>query len=502
MNPMTNPLTSAPDHLTRRRFVGTGAAGLGLMGAGLPALAQDLGFPRKVYAHYFPPYPLSFENQQPELDHYTKHYLTVHGEGSKHAAYGGFLRDRPIGRSPLSGTPEMWNIRDYETEVRTAKAMGLDGFIVDLLSDDKVYSDRHRRLIIAAANVGGFDIVLCPDMDTGWSRDRHRMLAHCKMLASYAPVLKLNGRLVLSPFNSETIPPRVGPQGPITPDWWRATLKLFADNGLPVFFIPMFLNWYEHYPKYASFADGYADWGGRHADSQRPYSERTRFLRRNDPRKLIFAPAAPQDVRPRNNVYREARGSTLLRESFLGALQADAQWIQLITWNDYSENTHISPSMNTQYGYTDVASYYIHWFKNRRPPTITADTLFYFHRPHLTTARPTRRAPMVQEGLPVGPAVNRIELLAFLTSPGTLEIEIAGQVTRVDVPAGIQSITAPEAPGVPKFRLRRGNGTVIELESKTNIASHIEWQSLVYHSGGSNRSVPGRERFFDAGSAA
>jgi hypothetical protein len=62
------------------------------------AAALDAAEPR-VFAHYFSPFPISLDNKASEIDYYTRHYNAVDGEGGKHAAYGGYFRQRPLPRS-------------------------------------------------------------------------------------------------------------------------------------------------------------------------------------------------------------------------------------------------------------------------------------------------------------------------------------------------------------------------------------------------------------------
>ena len=85
-----------------------------------------------VFAHYFPPYPVSIDNANPSGDYYATQYLTVNGENNKHVRYGGFLRDRPTPRQPIADT--QWRQRDLENEVRSAIAAGIDGFSVDIIA--------------------------------------------------------------------------------------------------------------------------------------------------------------------------------------------------------------------------------------------------------------------------------------------------------------------------------------------------------------------------------
>ncbi|MGR6998986.1 hypothetical protein ACU686_13965 [Yinghuangia aomiensis] len=130
----------------------------------LPSTADLRASRKKVFAHYFTPYPISLNNAAGDADYYKKNYLNPDGEGGKHKQYGGLLRDSPLPRAPLGGD---WELQDMETEVRTAVSAGIDGFTVDLLNLDP--SSPHRKrvdlLIKAAERVDpGFRIVLMPDM--------------------------------------------------------------------------------------------------------------------------------------------------------------------------------------------------------------------------------------------------------------------------------------------------------------------------------------------------
>jgi hypothetical protein len=55
----------------------------------LPAQSVLKGSAKKVFAHYFTPYPISLDDKAADADYYTRNYLTPGGEGGKHAAYGG-----------------------------------------------------------------------------------------------------------------------------------------------------------------------------------------------------------------------------------------------------------------------------------------------------------------------------------------------------------------------------------------------------------------------------
>jgi hypothetical protein len=86
----------------------------------------------------------------------------------------------------------------------------------------------------------------------------------------------------------------------------------------------------------------------------------------------------------------------------------------------------------------------------------------------------------------VGEASNLIELLAFLTAPGELIIEVGKSTFRRSAPAGVSSFCVPLVPGTPTFQLVRKGTSVLRLTGKRAIVSgEVEFQNLLYHGVGS-----------------
>jgi len=59
----------------------------------LPFVMPDpFCFQKRVFAHYFPQFPLSIGDQPAATDYYNEQYLAPDGENNTHIAYGGYLR--------------------------------------------------------------------------------------------------------------------------------------------------------------------------------------------------------------------------------------------------------------------------------------------------------------------------------------------------------------------------------------------------------------------------
>lgn len=441
-----------------------------------PPLKALRSSPRRVFAHYFTPFPVSLDNRDPEKDYYEVHYLSPDGEGGKHRAGGGYLRQRPLPRPPRPRRD--WAELDLEEEVRRAAAIGLDGFAVDLLTTSGALWERTRLLMDAAVRVDpGFRILLMPDMEAELKKRPERMGEVLRELGRHPAALRMpDGRLVVSPFNAQNQDAA----------WWRNWIEEMKAAGMPVAFLPLFQGWERFAKDYAPLSAGFSDWGRRDPGGNRAWGAVPERARRHVP--LWMMPVAPQDARPKDGVFWEAGNSENYRVMWENAILGKADWVHIITWNDYSESTEIAPSTGTQYAFYDLTAYYVAWFKTGRPPATRRDVLYYFHRVHPASAAPDpARQPrrMVLRG--PGPPRDEIELLAVLAAPALLEIEIAGRVERKDAPAGMTSFKIPLAAGRPAFRALRGGRPVVSVKSAFEIVERIAVQDLMYRGGSSDR---------------
>jgi hypothetical protein len=180
----------------------------------------------------------------------------------------------------------------------------------------------------------------------------------------------------------------------------------------------------------------------------------------------------------------------LFRTTWRRSIQDKVDWVQIITWNDYSEGTEISPSTGIQYGFYDLTAYYIAWFKTNLRPHIVRDVIYYFHRVEPTAAVPDGTKQLHPFTLQPSYSVqNAIELLAFLKFPGVLTVEIGGRTYSKIAKSGMTSFLVPLGLGIPHFRLYRRGRLVLDLASAFEVRTSITYQDLLYRSGSSSRAV-------------
>ncbi|MGZ3422977.1 MAG: glycoside hydrolase family 71 protein [Polyangiales bacterium] len=445
-----------------------------------PAIASLRASKRKVFAHYFSAFPLSLDDKPAASDYYAVNYLRPEGEGGKFAYCGGFLKERPL---PVEPGGAGYQERNYDLEVKRAVALGLDGFTYDILSNTGTHWDRLKMILDSAKRVDpGFRIVLMPDMTStfkGADADAQTaFVAAMKEVASHPSTYHLDdGRLVISPFATDAR----------TAAWWAASLAELKSAGIEVALVPLYVAPWEAATKALAATVplyGTSTWGPRTVSGAMGLSGAAK--KAHDLGLVWMAPVAPQDSRPKDLIFTEASNSRAFRALWDAAIGGGADWVQMITWNDYSEDSEISASSQIHGAFYDLTAYYTTWFKTGAQPVIARDTLYWFHRTQSMSAKPDltkqKNAYVAVNG---AAAVDEIEVVGFLTGPGTLEITVAGHTQTKDVGAGIQSFVVPLEEGTPSFRLTRGGVEIVSAKSASPISNTIVYQDPLYHAGGS-----------------
>jgi hypothetical protein len=456
------------------------------LAAPMPSSATLFNSAKRVFAHYFHPFPLSIDNDLSAKDYYNLQYLTRTGELDKWLTEGGYLRQRPLGVTP--STNPNWQQLNMEGEVRAAIARGITGFTFDSMSVTDATdstSDLHLMLAAAQAVDSRFKILIMPDM-TALGTDAASVVQIIAAVAGSPAAYRLSdGRLVVSPFDA----------GLNTPAWWQSVISQLSSQGIQIALVPTFLGWASSAAAFSAFSYGFSDWGTATvagADAM----EGSSAVVHSTYKKIFMEPVDPQQYRPKDFVYWDAGNSAALREAWTGSIQGDADWVQVVTWNDFSESSAISPVTDATLqrtigtGFYNLTGYYASWFLTGQEPTITHDVLYYFYRREPVTAAAGGQSQLATDysGVPE----NSIELLGFLTSPGVLKITIGGKSFTQNAAAGIVSFKIPSQPGTPLFTLSRGGTDVFSFEGgvpifgPTGLPSTV--QDLTYWSGSAAKS--------------
>lgn len=439
-------------------------------GTGTPLKTDD----SRVFAHYFPPYPISLDNRTPDNDYYSVNYLTIDGENGKHAAYGGLLRDRPARRSPVAGD---WRLADMRTEVKQAKAAGVDGFTVDVLSLSGRLWDKIAILMQAADLEQEFQIIPMLDMTSMRNTTAEETAAALTTLYAHPSAHRIGEDYVLSSFCAECR----------SVDWWTELIRqLETSRDLPIKFIATFIGASDaRLQAFAPISYGAGSWGSRNAVAAAAGSN---FAAKAHALGLTWMqPVAMQDARPRSTAYAEAGNTETFRAMWARAIRDGADFVQIVTWNDYSESTSIAPSYAHGTVFSDLNRYYSDWFTTGVAPNITSDHLYVTHRTHKWDADPTSGIKNMRPILGASTVAPRdtAEALVFLTNPASVTLTSGSQTRTVTLPAGISTVLVPLGFGTTSSSINRGSQVVKSVISPYPVIESPIVQDMQYFAAGS-----------------
>jgi hypothetical protein len=192
-------------------------------------------------------------------------------------------------------------------------------------------------------------------------------------------------------------------------------------------------------------------------------------------------PVAFQDVRPRDGIFQESDNGVTNRLAWQVADQQHAEWVQLVTWNDYAESTEMAPSVKHGWSILDVNAYDIMWFKSGRRPRVLRDAIFVSYRDQPVKARPVYHETTLMRVLSgsVDPR-DTIEAVTFATAPSDVSITAGTQHYSCRVPAGRGICTFPLAIGSISAQMDREGEPVAVARSNVDVTDSPQVQDLQY----------------------
>jgi Glycosyl hydrolase family 71 len=403
----------------------------------------------------------------------------------------------PTGPTPSASEPRLfahWHtpaqpvntVDDLRSEIRKAKAMGLDGFAYNVTPGMSEWTDRYRYWIdnlYQAANAEG-DFYLFPSVDFCCGSDR--TWVDTVMLYKYDDParLRVDGKPVIQSWLGETSLN------------WQDVLNDYADQGKPVYFIPNFSpgdggpsRLYSDYPyipgffNFSSFANGDDSLYG---------------VKRNYEYDLA-ADAAGRDamlgVSPNfnrhsgteqfgNRILGDFQGFHTWIEEWKEIVADDPRFVEVVTWNDYLEGSYIGgpyaggqlPSgwagNSLDHGaFRKLAEYYTAWYKTGRQPQITTDTIAIAHRPH------SKNAVACCDPLPRPDGYQYVEdrlyAAVILKAPAQIRLESGNTSQTFDVAAGVHELSMPFAEGTQRIVLVRNGQSQLSATSPTPVNNAI-----------------------------
>ncbi|MGC3024519.1 endo-1,3-alpha-glucanase family glycosylhydrolase [Burkholderia sp. DN3021] len=242
-------------------------------------------------------------------------------------------------------------------------------------------------------------------------------------------------------------------------------------------------------------ADGYFYFGAAGTPALLSGSVRALAPALRDAGKTFMASVTPYyRGQPQGTNYRafETGGFAGMAEEWRAAIESKANWVQIVTWNDWAESTYVAPTGSgrqacvydarfgpilSHEGYLRASRYYIEWFKTGRQPPIVRDGLGFFYRLHPVAM--ASGAPRV----PQGRLVDRIFVCVFLTRPATLTIGLGTRFVSRSLPAGVSFVDVPGMPGRPSFTVVRDTHVVLKCVGELALTERDFSSRYGYYSG-------------------
>ncbi len=455
---------------------------------------------RMILAHYYGPQPGAFSNAS--SDYFETGYLPVNGEGGIHAAYGGLMRDRPMLGAPFATTPVSWQRNMQGKEITAAKQAGIDGFFVNIMGSSGDNWDRYIWMAQeASANYPGFKVVPMVDATTtmALSESVDVCADRVNQFLSMNSAWRLSdGRYVAASFKMEGAANRSSdPKGP---DYWLAvSARIQALYGKSVAWVGAYNN-INLAVNYASVQYAAGQWGPG-ADPG-IYNKLTNYgsAIKGRGEKFLFGLWA-QDVRPRSDLFDEARNSEALRAGFDAAIRQDADIIQLCTWSDHTEGSMFRPTVKQGYSKLDIAAYRIVKWKTGKYPRILRDALYLTYRNQMLNATITGgQTRVMAQWARTNRSETResVEVLTYFTAPANVTLNVGISTYSYVAPAGEYAYLAPLEPGEvsatavrSSTQIAKINAPIVIKSTTVNQDREYVWFSSIRGTSGQYDPTPG-----------
>ena len=429
---------------------------------------------KKIFAHYMGCNPVGTASLN-----YHKHRQdkTVrHTSPKKDEQRGGHVRNWDL---ITYDQPKLSLEESAEIEIKRAMRIGIDGFAIDAWAGGRDAKATLEALFkVAEKNDYPFELTICLDPNVGG-----RIVGTVKyMIEKYGNSPKLarrDGKPLIFGYYSlghgkahlrKKFPGKTKKEYrklESTPEGWDAMWQVFdwatKEIGQPVYWYGCmsFVNpgpsssrdktWPLAAAAMAKHVNAVGKFGGSWGSYQPDIARAVRDAGAEW--------GGPLGMFQKENIPYEVRVSTGLNQMDSGwqdVRDQNSTLLQLITWNDYGENTPLAPAYNTRYSLYDLTGFYVKWWKTGKQPQPERDKIYLIYRKY---AKGAKVFPFKQG--PYGKGV--FEVVTLLTKKA--QVRLPGRNISYEAPAGFYRRQFAVTPGLVSAKLYRGNKQVLKIES-------------------------------------
>ncbi|MCK1434940.1 glycoside hydrolase family 71 protein [Bradyrhizobium sp. 15] len=365
---------------------------------------------------------------------------------------------------------------DLEREILDARRLSIDGFALNIGSwkKEEKYIRIPGNMFEAAGKLG-------PDFKLFFSLDNLDVDESAEIVARFAGhpnYLRVDGKVVVSSYGGD-------------PDWGRKLRAQLLAKHIEIFLVPFY--YYGHLDPLASFdplgkdayiarrslrdaddLDGYFYFGSAaaHPELAQRLLDIGKLTKSAGRLSMLGVSPFYKGFGPRNSRVFESHGFESMQSQWLSAINSDADWVELVTWNDWGEATYLAPFGHPTFQdlwrqhwgkllahdkFLEASQYYVTWFKERVEPRIVEDKVFYFYRIHPKTSLGFIQPEIGEVGRPTGSDSldDEVYVTTYLSAPAELHFSLGQQNRTLYLPSGVSNIRFPVALGRASLSLHR-----------------------------------------------
>jgi hypothetical protein len=438
-----------------------------------PVRASQTAPDKRIFAHYMGCWPIGYGPLPWERRNEGKHLK--HESKDPKLRRGGHVRNYALAPQALKLSPE----ESADLEIRRALRIGIDGFAIDAWAGDKDAKRSFDALIrVAAEKDYPFEITVCIDPSCGGRLDETVKW----ILEKYGDNPKLarrDNRPLIFGYGS-TGPSwgfaekQLGVQTEAerfamrrSPLAWHLAGAAFSaarrEVGTPVFY--HFDYGHMRHPYHSRLTDAdvvpiigtiarYVDAVGAFSSAGHAADETAAAVKAAGA-EWSDAPGMYQKENIPYEVYAPL-GSEWMEGKWRGLRARGTTLTQLITWNDYGENSNIAPGYETRYTLYDLTGYHIAWWKTGKQPEVAHDRVYLIYAKYPRGAKVWPFAQGVSKP-------RKLEVLTILPTPAT--IRLPGRDIAFAAPAGYSKKQFPLTVGPVVAEVVRDGKVVSRITS-------------------------------------
>lgn len=178
------------------------------------------------------------------------------------------------------------------------------------------------------------------------------------------------------------------------------------------------------------------DWSARHSNVVFDVGQRLH--------KDVAFPVSPSFYQRRSGQapmeYGNSFGAARYLDAWRQAIAKRPPFVNIQTWNDFSEDSAILPTNTAGYAWLHLTSYFARWLRDNREPAIETERIMLFHPKQLVAANLASAAdrvsnPKWRHG---SPTVDYINVVTMLQQPATIRVHLGTQTWERRVDAGVR----------------------------------------------------------------